>query len=51
MVLAFADHRLDLARCELRRGNESVAIEPRAFDLLVFLVQHRDRVVGKDDLF
>jgi TolB-like protein len=50
MVLVFGNHRLDLARRELRRAGELVAIEPRAFDLLAFLVQHRDRVVGKDDL-
>src|SRR6185436_12969447 len=28
-----------------------VAIEPQVFDLLAYLVQHRDRVVTKDDLF
>jgi TolB-like protein/predicted nucleotidyltransferase len=50
VALTFGDHRLDLARRELRSGGELVAIEPRAFDLLAFLVQHRDRVVGKDDL-
>ena len=50
MALAFGDHRLDIARRELRRGAEIVALEPKAFDLLVFLVQNRDRVVSKDDL-
>ena len=50
MLLAFGDHRLDLARRELRRGAELIGLEPKAFDLLVFLVQHRDRVVSKDDL-
>jgi DNA-binding winged helix-turn-helix (wHTH) protein len=50
MVLVFGDHRLDLKRRELRRGGELVAIEPRAFDLLAFLVRRRDRVVTKDDL-
>ena len=50
VVLAFGEHRLDLARRELRRRGQLVAIEPRAFDLLAFLVQHRGRVVGKDDL-
>jgi TolB-like protein len=34
----------------LRRGSESVAIEPQVFDLLLFLIQNRDRVVSKDDL-
>jgi len=50
MVLAFGDHRLDIKRRELRRGTELIDLEPKAFDLLAFLVQHRDRVVSKDDL-
>lgn len=50
MVLAFGDHQLDIRRRELRRGDELIALEPKAFDLLAFLIQHRDRVVSKDDL-
>src|SRR5262245_12962784 len=50
MVLVFGEHRLDIARRELRRGTELVPLEPKAFDLLVFLVRNRDRVVSKNDL-
>jgi TolB-like protein len=50
MVLTFGDHRLDIKRRELRRGDELIELEPKVFDLLAFLVQHRDRVVSKDDL-
>jgi TolB-like protein len=50
VVLAFGDHQLDIERRELRRGAELIAIEPKAFDLLAFLVLHRERVVSKDDL-
>ena len=50
MVLVFGDHRLDIERRELRRGAELIDLEPKVFDLLAFLVQHRDRVVSKDDL-
>ena len=50
MVLAFGDHRIDIERRELRRGTELIDVEPKVFDLLVFLLQHRDRVVSKDDL-
>jgi TolB-like protein len=50
MALAFGDHRLDIERRELRRGTELIDLEPKVFDLLAFLVQHRDRVVSKDDL-
>jgi TolB-like protein/cytochrome c-type biogenesis protein CcmH/NrfG len=46
----FADHTLDTDRRELRRGSERIAVEPQVFDLLVYLVQNRDRVVSKDDL-
>jgi len=50
VVLAFGDHRLDIGRRELRRRGELVGLEPKAFDLLVFLVLNRDRVVSKDDM-
>jgi TolB-like protein len=46
----FADHTLDIERRELRRGAEPVSVEPQVFDLLIYLVQNRDRVVSKDDL-
>lgn len=41
---------LDIERRELRRGPELIAVEPQVFDLLVYLVQNRERVVTKDDL-
>jgi TolB-like protein len=46
----FADHTLDTDRRELRRGGTRIAVEPQVFDLLVYLVANRDRVVSKDDL-
>jgi DNA-binding winged helix-turn-helix (wHTH) protein len=46
----FANHTLDIDRRELRRGSVPIAVEPQVFDLLVYLVQNRDRVVTKDDL-
>jgi len=45
-----ADHTLDTDRRELRRGSEPISVEPQVFDLLIYLVQNRDRVVSKDDL-
>jgi TolB-like protein/DNA-binding winged helix-turn-helix (wHTH) protein/Tfp pilus assembly protein PilF len=46
----FGDHVLDGGRRELRRGPEQIALEPQVFDVLLYLVRHRDRVVTKDDL-
>jgi DNA-binding winged helix-turn-helix (wHTH) protein len=50
MEFRFADHVLNVARRELRRSGETVALEPQVFDLLVHLIRNRDRVVTKDDL-
>ncbi|HZP70737.1 MAG TPA: winged helix-turn-helix domain-containing tetratricopeptide repeat protein [Pseudolabrys sp.] len=50
MQFLFGDHTLDTDRRELRRGSEPIAVEPQVFDLLVYLVENRDRVVSKDDL-
>jgi TolB-like protein/Tfp pilus assembly protein PilF len=47
---AFADFVLDSDRRELRRSSELIAVEPQVYDLLLYLVRHRDRVVTKDDL-
>jgi adenylate cyclase len=46
----FAEHTLDTDRRELCRGPDPVAVEPQVFDLLVYLLENRDRVVSKDDL-
>jgi len=50
VVFRFGDHVLDIERRELCRGAEPVALEPQVFDLLVYLVRNRGRVVSKDDL-
>ena len=46
----FGDFTLTASTRELRRGDTPVAISPRAFDCLAYLIQHRDRAVGKDEL-
>ena len=46
----FEDFALDPERRELRRGPNLVAVEPQVFDLLEYLLRHRERVVSKEDL-
>jgi len=50
MRLVFGDYVLDGGRRELSRNSAPVELEPQVFDLLLYLVQSRDRVVTKDDL-
>lgn len=46
----FAGFVLDAARFELRRGPDVVHVEPQVFDVLKYLIDHRDRVVPKEEL-
>ena len=48
--MQFADCIIDPARRELSRDGTSIQVEPKAFDLLLYLIAHRDRAVGKDEL-
>jgi DNA-binding winged helix-turn-helix (wHTH) protein/pimeloyl-ACP methyl ester carboxylesterase len=50
VLFSFKDFALDGERRELRARGTIVPIEPQVFDLLVYLIQNRDRVVSKDDL-
>ncbi len=50
MQFTFSRYLLDTDRRELWCGKEPVAIEPQVFDLIAYLVEHRDRVVTKDEL-
>ena len=46
----FGQCRINLDSREVWCGDELVAIEPKAYDLLVYLIANRDRAVGKDEL-
>lgn len=46
----FAGRELDPQGRELRHLGEAVHLEPQAFDLLVYLVRQRDRVVSNSEL-
>jgi len=46
----FATFSIDIASREVIRGGIGSSMEPRAFDMLRFLVENRDRVLSKGDL-
>jgi DNA-binding winged helix-turn-helix (wHTH) protein len=50
LLYVFDNYALDPQRRELRSGAATVAMEPQAFDLLLHLVRHRERVVSRDEL-
>jgi TolB-like protein len=50
LLYLFEDYALDTGRRELRRGERLLSVEPKVFDLLVHLIENRERVISKDDL-
>lgn len=51
MLYWFDNCVLDIERRELRRGAIVCSLEPQVFDLLHFLIVHRDRAVRRDEIF
>lgn len=50
MTLVFDVYELDSARRELRVDGVVQPLQPQVFELLAYLVEHRDRVVPKSEL-
>ena len=50
LLYLFDDFALDTNQRELRRDGCTIPLQPQVFDLLEYLIRHRDRVVTKDDL-
>jgi TolB-like protein/Tfp pilus assembly protein PilF len=51
LIFRFGAYEVDLVRQELRHAGASVPVEPQVFDVLAYLVRHRERIVSKSELF
>lgn len=49
-ILRFGVVEIDPARREVRCAGVPVPVEPKPFDLLLYLIEHRERVVRRDEL-
>src|ERR1700743_554431 len=49
-VIRFEGFEVDRSRWVLTWNHQSVSVSPKGYDLLLYLIDHRDRVVGKDEL-
>ncbi len=50
MIYCFADCRLDTHRYLLHRLGQCISLRPKVFQVLVYLLAHRDRIVSKREL-
>src|SRR5262245_20540853 len=51
MIFRVNNCLIDIGAYEVRRDGQVVPIEPQVFDLLVLLIENRDRLVTKDEIF
>jgi DNA-binding winged helix-turn-helix (wHTH) protein len=51
MIYHFEQFELDMARFELREDGAVQPLEPQVFALLAYLIEHRERLVPKNELF
>jgi Tol biopolymer transport system component/DNA-binding winged helix-turn-helix (wHTH) protein len=49
-IYQFEDIRVDVKLLRVQRGGQAVDLEPKALRVLVHLIEHRDRVVPKEEL-
>jgi class 3 adenylate cyclase len=50
MLYSFHEYVLDPASREVRHGAHRLALEPKVFQVLLYLLEHRDRMVPKAEL-
>jgi len=50
MQFSFGEYQLDTEARSLQRSGQVVHVEPKAFDLLAYLIAHRERVASPDEL-
>lgn len=46
----FGDHRLDISEQTMHKGDERIALTPKAFETLVFFLENPGRLIPKDEL-
>src|SRR5215510_6624405 len=51
MRYTFGDYTLDTYQYTLCQAGIPLKLQPKVFDLLAYLIQHRDRVVTRQELF
>jgi TolB-like protein/DNA-binding winged helix-turn-helix (wHTH) protein/Flp pilus assembly protein TadD len=50
MRFSFGEYQLDTEARSLQRSGQAIHVEPKVFDLLAYLIEHRERVATPDEL-
>jgi DNA-binding winged helix-turn-helix (wHTH) protein/TolB-like protein/Tfp pilus assembly protein PilF len=50
VIYQIGEYVIDTARYRISGGDAALSVEPKVFDLLVYLIEHRDRVLSRQEL-
>mgnify|MGYP001569428749 CR=1 FL=1 len=50
MIYAFGDCELDTCLYSLQRAGQTIRLRPKVFRVCLYLLEHRDRVVSREEL-
>lgn len=51
MIFIFNNYSVDSSNFILLKNNQTVAVEPQVFNLIVYLIEHRDHLVSRQEIF
>ena len=51
MIYKFDKIEIDLDQFEVKDDGKTIAVEPKVFDLIIYLIKNRFRLVSRDELF
>lgn len=51
MSFEFNDVEIDTKQYRIVRAGRAVPVEPKVFDIIIYLIENRDRLVSRDELF
>ena len=51
MIHTVENYQIDAINCQLSKHGQVLAVKPKVFDLLLYLIVQRDRLVTREELF
>ena len=51
MIYTFNNVHIDPVNFSIKYNNDIVAVEPRVFDLIIYLIENKSQVVSREELF
>ena len=51
MIYQLGNIQIDTTQFKVMAAGRAISVEPKVFDLIIYLITHRDVVITRDELF